>query len=97
MTIASVTSPRANPSTRLAIRQLTVAGAATAAVLFLLCWVGTVFAFVSAPHAYIGLFTDAPANSVQALWQGLVWSALFGGLAAAVFAIAFNLAAGLRR
>ena len=68
-----------------------------AAVVFLFCWLGTFVPFSSPTHAYIRVFTNAPISSGQALWQGLCWSFLFGGLFALAFALIYNLLVGLER
>jgi hypothetical protein len=43
-----------------------------------------------ASHAWIGLFTAAPPLSVRAWVDGLVWSTIFGAVAGAIFAAAYN-------
>lgn len=82
---------------RLGVLNLTLSGAITASVIFLLCWVGTFVPFSSPTHAYISLFTNASMNSVQALGEGLCWSFLFGGVFAAAFALIYNSVSGLTR
>ena len=77
-------------------RMLTAAGA-TAAVVFVLCWVGTYITFSSPTHAYIGLFTNADTSSAQALAEGTLWSLLFGALVGAAFALIYNATAALNR
>ena len=77
--------------------QLLVTGGLTAAIVFLLCWLGAFLPFSSPTHAYIGLFTTAPVDSLEALFTGLCWSLLFGGLVGAVFAILYNLTSALER
>jgi hypothetical protein len=64
---------------RIGVLRLALTGAITAALVFLLCWVGTFIPFSSPTHAYIGLFTPAEMSSVAALAQGICWSFLFGG------------------
>ena len=76
---------------RLGVLRLALAGAITAAVVFVLCWLGTFITFSSPTHAYIGLFTPFPMNSFAALCQGIGWSFLFGGLSGALFAWVYNL------
>jgi hypothetical protein len=68
-----------------------------AAAFFALCWVGTFLSFVSPTHAYIGLFTTADTQSVQALIEGGVWSLLFGVFSGGLVAALYNLFAGLDR
>jgi hypothetical protein len=82
---------------RLDVLRLAVRGAITAAVVFALCWLGTIVPFSSPTHAYISLFTPAEISSGAALAQGLCWSFLFGGLSGAVLAIVYNLLGPLER
>jgi hypothetical protein len=70
---------------------------AAAWLIFAFCWLGTFIAFFSPTHAYIGLFTDADAQSVQALAEGGLWSLLFGVLSGGVIAAFYNLFAFLDR
>jgi len=81
----------------LSVARLTVAGGATAAIAFVLCWLGTLVPFASPTHAYISLFTSADVSSVQALGEGALWSLLFGALVGALFALVYNAAAPLAR
>jgi hypothetical protein len=68
-----------------------------AGVIFVLCWIGTFITFASPTHAYIGLFTTADTQSIQALVEGGAWSLLFGFLSGGLIAALFNLFAGLDR
>lgn len=77
--------------------RLAAAGAITAALVFVLCWLGTFVPFSSPTHAYLGLFTPGKMNSFVALCQGTVWSFLFGGLSGAMFAWVYNMLGGLER
>ena len=90
---SSVDLPVAAGGRRNGVLRLTAAGGFTAAIVFVLCWLGTFVPFGSPTHAYIGLFTPATASSIDALLQGTLWSLLFGGLVGAVFAIVYNLCA----
>jgi len=82
---------------KISVLRLAVAGAITAALVFVLCWLGTFIPFSSPTHAYIDLFTPAEQNSVGALVEGVVWSFLFGGLSGAVLARVYNALARLDR
>ena len=82
---------------RIGIVRVAVAGGSAAAIVLILCWLGTFIPFGSPTHAYVGLFTPAPMNSLQALAEGTFWSLLFGAFVAAVFATTYNLFAGLDR
>jgi hypothetical protein len=82
---------------RLGVVRLALAGGLSAALVFILCWLGTLVPFGSPTHAYIALFTPAPIQSVQALGEGSLWSLLFGILVGAVFALVYNLLAVVER
>ncbi|GAA3908477.1 hypothetical protein GCM10022276_28510 [Sphingomonas limnosediminicola] len=82
---------------RLDVLRLALTGAITAAVVFALCWLGTLVPFSSPTHAYIRLFTPAEISSDAALAPGLCWSFLFGGLSGAVLAIVYNILGPLGR
>lgn len=68
-----------------------------AALIFVLCWLGTFISFSSPTHAYIGLFTLADTQSAQALAEGTIFSLLFGLLSGAIIAVLYNLFAALDR
>lgn len=82
---------------RVGVLRLLITGGVTAVAAFALCWLGTFVPFSSPTHAYITLFTIAPVNSLAALAQGGVWSALFGALAGGLFAVVYNWTAKLHR
>lgn len=90
-TSESALSPNANIS----IRRLGATGAVGAALIFILCWLGTFIPFSSPTHAFIGLFTPADMQSGRALVEGSLWSFLFGGLSGALIAAIYNLFSGL--
>jgi hypothetical protein len=81
----------------LGVVRFAATGGVTAAVIFVLCWIGTFVPFSSPTHAYIGLFTPAEMRSVTALAEGTLWSLLFGTLSGALFAAVYNLFTGLDR
>lgn len=81
----------------LSVPRLATAGGITAAVVFVLCWLGTFVPFSSPTHAYISLFTTADIRSGQALAEGGLWSLLFGALVGAIFALIYNATATLGR
>lgn len=97
MATAAVRSPPSTSPRRIGVIRFTAAAAFTAALVFVVCWLGTYLPFPNLSHAYIALFTSAPVGSALALWAGLCWSLLFGGFAAAAFAVIYNGAAGLER
>ena len=88
---------RATPAAKLGVLRVAAAAAVSAALVFILCWVGAFIPFSSPTHAYVALFTAAPLGSFWALCEGAVWSLLFGLLTGAVFATVFNLLSGLDR
>ena len=75
--------------------RVAVATGIALAVIFILCWIGTLVPFGSPTHAYISLFTNADISSGRALFEGICWSALFGLLSGAVFALIYNATAAL--
>ena len=79
------------------VMRLIIAGGLTAAVVFVLCWLGTFVPFSSPTHAYISLFTTADMSSGRALAEGTLWSLLFGALVSAAFALIYNSTAPLTR
>lgn len=81
----------------LSVIRLIVATGLTAAVVFIICWLGTAIPFASPTHAYIGLFTNAEASSGRALAEGSCWSFLFGALVGGAFALIYNATAALDR
>jgi hypothetical protein len=89
----ATSSERYDPrsSHRLGIVRLAATSAVAAAVIFILCWLGTFMPLSSPTHAYIGLFTQAAIGSSRALAEGACWSFLFGGLSGAMFALLYNL------
>ncbi len=80
---------------RIGVLRLAIAGAVTASLVFILCWLGTFIPFSSPTHAFIGLFTPYEMSSFAALCQGFGWSFLFGGLSGGLFARVYNLLRGL--
>lgn len=77
--------------------RLALTGAISAALVFVLCWLGTFVPFSSPTHAFIGLFTPAEMNSGNALMQGTLRSFLFGGLSGVMIAWVYNALGGLDR
>lgn len=60
-------------------------------VLFVVCALAQLVApGLQASHAWVGLFTTAPVLSLQLWIEGLVFSAVFGGIAGAIFVLAYN-------
>lgn len=80
---------------RISVTRLALTGSVTAALVFVVCWLGTFIPFFSPTHAYISLFTAAETSTPEALIEGSLWSLLFGGFSAALFAIVYNLFGGL--
>lgn len=82
---------------RLALGRTAAVGGISMAALMILCWIGTFIPFARPTHAFIGLFSRAATQSVQALLEGTLWAFLFGLLAGAIVAIAYNAMAMLER
>ena len=80
---------------RISVSRLSLTGGVTAALVFVVCWLGTFIPFSSPTHAYISLFTALGVSTPEALIEGSLWSLLFGGFGAAIFAIVYNLFEGL--
>ena len=60
-------------------------------VLFAVCLVvGLIFPGWQASHAWVGLFSVAPLDSVRVWVDGIVFSIVFGWVAAAVFGLTYN-------
>jgi hypothetical protein len=88
---------RTTASQLLSVRRLVAVAGLTLAIVFVLCWLGTFLPLPSPTHVYIGLFTPAAVNSFQALLEGTLWSLLFGAILGGLFAVLYNLSAGLDR
>ena len=95
--MASISESAPASGRSLSVLRSTVTGAIVAALLFVLCWIGTFIPFSSPTHAYIGLFTPAPMSSTQALAEGTCWSFAFGAVAGALVALVYNGLGGLFR
>jgi hypothetical protein len=68
-----------------------VALAVALVILFVLCAIVQAAApGWPATHAWIGLFTAEPTLSLRAWVDGIVWSAVFGVIAGAVFVGSYN-------
>lgn len=79
----------------LGVMRSALTGGLVAALLFILCWIGTFIPLSSPTHAYIGLFTPAPMSSSLALIEGTCWSLAFGALTGALIALVYNGVDGL--
>ena len=97
MATSAIRDPQTAVPHTLGVIRLLITGAATGAVVFVICWVGTLFPYGSPTHAYIGLFTNADMSSGRALVEGSVWSLLFGGLTAGLFGLIYNSTAAIVR
>ncbi len=84
-------------TSHIGVFRLAVTAGVAAGVIFVLCWIGTFITFASPTHAYIGLFTTADTQSIQALIEGGALSLLFGVLSGGLIAALYNLFAGLDR
>jgi hypothetical protein len=81
----------------LCVLRVAVAGAATAAIFYGLCWLGSFLPVGPATHAYLSLFAGADITTLAALLQGICWSIAFGSITGGLFAVVYNAAAGLDR
>ena len=96
-TVIPTALTEAREAHRVSVTRLSVATGVSAAVILVLCWIGTFVPFSSPTHAYIGLFTNADYSSATALFEGFCWSLLFGLIVGAVFALIYNATAPLGR
>ena len=94
-TQAQSTFAAADRGRRIGVARLALAGGVTAALVFVICWIGTFVPFSSPTHAYISLFTTAGVDTVEALIEGSLWSLLFGAFSATMFALVYNLFASV--
>lgn len=96
-TVVPITLTEAREAHTLSVTRVSVATGVSAAVLFVLCWIGTFVPFSSPTHAYIGLFTNADYSSAAALLEGTCWSLLFGLSVGATFVLIYNATGPLGR
>ena len=82
---------------RLGVVRLAATGAVAAAAFVALCWLGAFLPAGPATHMYLQLFTDADMTSIEALLEGLCWSAAFGLVAGALVALIYNALGALDR
>lgn len=60
-------------------------------VLFVFCALAQLVApSLQAAHAWVGLFTTAPVQALQAWIEGFIFSGVFGAIAGTVFALGHN-------
>ena len=60
-------------------------------VLFVLCALVRIVApGLQAAHAWVGLFTTAPVQSLQAWIEELVFSVVFGAIGGTIFVFGYN-------
>lgn len=78
-------------SRRAGLFHFAATGAASAAVLYALCWAGAALGWSAASHLYLSLFSTEPATSWAALLQGVCLSIGFGAVAGALIAAFGNL------
>ena len=64
---------------------------ATFLVLYVLCWLAAVlFPNFNLTHAWLELYSTAPAGSVRGLLEGIIWNAVFAWIAAFTFGVTYN-------
>ena len=76
---------------RLGVIHLALVGAATFALLYLICWAGAVLGFTGVSHLYLALFAPGETTTMAALLQSVCLSLGWGALTGALIAIFFNL------
>jgi len=76
---------------RASASRLAIAGGVTVAILFALCWLGTVVLPQGPSHMFVTLFTAAPVGSVGALIVGGATALVFGALGGGLLAWSYNL------
>jgi hypothetical protein len=70
---------------------LGVAASAALIVLYVLCWlVAVILPDAPLSHGWINLFTIAPADSIRALIEGVIWSFGLGWLITFVLGSIYN-------
>lgn len=74
----------------LGVARLALTGALTAAIFYIICWIGALLPLGPATHMYLNLFTNADITSSTALIEGICWSIAFGLIAGALIALIYN-------
>jgi hypothetical protein len=76
-------------SSSLSILRSPIAGALTFGILFAACWAG-IGAHLAVSHMFVSLFTAQPMESTAALFDGLLWSVVFGAVFGVLFSLLYN-------
>jgi hypothetical protein len=64
---------------------------ATFVLLYVLCWLAAIlFPDLNLTHAWLGLYSTAPAGSVRGLVEGIIWNVVFAWIAAITFGVTYN-------
>jgi hypothetical protein len=64
---------------------------ATFLLLYVLCWLAAaLFPDANWTHAWLGLYSTAPAGSVRGLVEGIIWNVVFAWIAAITFGVTYN-------
>ncbi len=79
-------------TSQLSVNRLAITGAIVVLIVFAICWITAAFGIIGS-HAFVGLFTIAPVQSVAALGMGSLWAVVFGAVAGALIALCYNLTA----
>lgn len=86
------------PASRtIGIRRLALTGALSTGIFYVLCWSGAALGIVPVTHMYLQLFSDEPMGSTAMVFEGAIWSVVFGLLAGALVAVIYNALAFLDR
>ncbi len=88
--MATTSEPAGAGGRNLGVLRCTLTGTLVAALLFILCWIGTFLPFSSPTHAYIALFSPAEMTSIEALVEGTCWSLAFGAIMGGLIALVYN-------
>lgn len=82
---------------KLGVARLALTGGLSAAIIYVLCWIGAQTPFGPGTHMYLELYTGAELSTVRSLVEGTIYS--FGGwlIAGAIIAYIYNALATLDR
>ena len=76
-------------SHRLSVVRLALTGSVSAALFYVICWIGSLFPGTPG-HMYLQLFTTADTSTTPALVQGVITSIVGGLVIGALIAAIYN-------
>ena len=79
-----------HPHHKLVVLRCAATGGTVLGSIYAMCWIGAASSLLIASHMFLALFTVAPSNSLAALVIGVCWTIVFGALAGALVALAYN-------